>query len=180
MKRLLVMFSVGVLMVAGAQALAKQRPAELQKLDIATGHWVFHGKSTGTASGKSGSWTWDADCRWSADKLYLLCLFHNTWSGQSVKSLVVDTWNTHDQSYWHYEMFSAGASGKHPFSSRMTIKGNTWVEYGHNKDQGKKIRTRIVYVYASSTRVHVEIQVSKDGKHWKTVDSGEGVKETGQ
>ena len=179
MKHITIIFAVGLYLIPAAQAFAQPRPAELQKLDIATGHWVFHGKSMDAASGKNGSWTWDADCRWSADKLYLLCLFHNTWSGQAVKSLVVDTWNPHDRSYWHYEMFSAGASGEHPFSSRMAIKGNRWIEYGHSEEHGKKIRTRIVYVYASSARVHVEIQVSRDGKDWKTVDSGEGVKKAG-
>lgn len=179
MKRITILFAIGLFLIPAVQASAKSRPAELQKLDIATGHWVFHGKSMGAASGKTGPWTWDADCRWSADRLYLLCLFHNTWSGQPVKSLVVDTWNSHDKSYWHYEMFSAGASGEHPFSSRMAIMGNRWIEYGHSEDHGKEIDTRIVYVYASSTRVHVEIQVSRDGKSWKTVDSGEGVKKAG-
>ena len=176
MKRILMVVILAGIASLAARASADSRPSELQKLDIATGHWVFHGKSR-DGSGKSGSWTWRADCRWSADKLYLLCLFHNTWSGQAIKSLVVDTWNAHDKSYWHYEMFSAGASGEHPFSSRMTIKGNTWIEYGRSDEHGKTIRTRIVYVYASATRVHVEIQVSDDGKHWKTVDSGEGVKQ---
>ena len=178
MKRMLIVSVLGLIVAFAARASENTRPAELQKLDIATGHWVFHGKSTNSRDGKTGSWTWRADCRWSADGLYLLCLFHNSWSGQAVKSLVVDTWNAHDKSYWHYEMFSAGATGKHPFSSRMTIKGNTWIEYGHSEDHGKTIRTRIVYVYASATRVHVDIQVSDDGKHWKTVDAGEGVKQS--
>lgn len=178
MKRVMIVLAMGLFIVSAAQAATKHRPAELQKLDIATGRWVFHGKSMNTASGKKASWTWHADCRWTADGLYLLCTFHNTWSGRTVKSLVVDTWNAHDKSYWHYEMFSAGASGKHPFSSRMTIHGNTWIEYGQNKEHGKKVRMRIVYTYASATRVHVAIQESEGGKHWKTIDAGEGVKQS--
>lgn len=176
MKRALIVLAAGWFAAFGVRAAEAQRPPELQKLDIATGHWVFHGQSR-DASGKTGAWMWRADCHWSADRLYLLCLFHNTWAGESVKSLVVDTWNPHDKRYWHYEMFSAGAGGGRPFSSRMTIKGNTWIEHGESEGHGKKLQTRIVYVYASPTRVHVVIQVSRDGKHWKTVDSGEGVKQ---
>lgn len=165
---------------AGGGALAatpQQVSPQLQKLDIAAGQWVFHGKSLATPHSKAGTWTWHEDCRWSPDRLYLLCTFDNTWSGQSVKSLVVDTWNSHDKSYWHYEMFSAGASGKHPFSSRMTIHGNVWVEHGSESGTGDKTRERIVYTYASPTRVAVEIEISKDGSHWTTVDKGEGVKQ---
>lgn len=174
-----VLAAAGLFVACTASGSAKPLPPPLQKLSIAAGHWVFHGKSLDTASGKPGSWTWHADCSWTADRLYLLCLFHNTWSGRSYKSLVVDTYNTHDKRYWHYEMFSTGAGGAHPFSSRMTIKGNTWIEYGQSEDHGKTMQTRIVYVYASPKRVSVEIQSSSDGKHWKTIDRGEGMKQSG-
>ena len=167
----------GCLAVLGAQAAPAVRPPELQKLDVAVGQWIFHGKSLGDSSGKTSRWTWHADCRWSADRIYLLCLFHNTWAGRPVKSLVVDTYNSHDKSYWHYEMFAAGASGKHPFSSRMSIKGNTWIEYSQSRENGKTTHERIVYVYVSAKKVDVKIQTSRDGKHWKTVDEGEGFKQ---
>ncbi|MGA7965573.1 MAG: hypothetical protein WCB49_06765 [Gammaproteobacteria bacterium] len=166
----------GLFAAAIAQAAGTQlRSPELKKLDIAAGQWIFHGKSLDTPYSKAGAWTWRENCRWSPDRIYLVCTFDNSWSGQAVKSLVVDTYNTRDKSYWHYEMFSAGASGKHPFSSRMTIKGNTWVEFG--EDNAKKIKERIVYAYASPTRVDVKIQVSKDGAHWSTLDKGEGIKQ---
>ena len=167
------------LIAAGVAQGAGTRPLspELKKLDIATGQWVFHGKSLDTPYSKAGEWTWNETCRWSSDHIYLVCTFANMWSGQAVNSLVVDTYNTHDKTYWHYEMFSAGAGGKHPFSSRMTIKGNTWIESGEDEHKGTKIKERIVYTYASPARVAVEIQVSKDGSHWITVDKGEGVKQ---
>ena len=199
MKRLLVVLAVAVLaavvLAAGlwatgwpapgeaARAAAAARPAQLQKLDIAIGRWVFHGKTVaaaGAAPGrKAAAWTWRADCRWSTDRRYLLCAFHNVWAGKPVESLVVDTWNSRDRSYWHYEMFSAGAGGAHPFSSRMTIRGNTWIEQSASERHGQKLRTRIVYVYSSSRRVRVKIQSSRDGKPWKTLDAGIGVKIAG-
>lgn len=174
---MMVLAIAGLLAGAGAHAAGSETmPPQLQKLDVATGQWVFHGKSLATPYSKAGTWTWHEDCRWSGDRIYLLCTFANEWSGQAVKSLVVDTWNGHDKSYWHYEMFSAGASGKHPFSSRMTINGNVWTEYGSDESDGKKTRERIVYTYAPPDRVRVEIRVSADGTHWTTVDRGEGVK----
>lgn len=182
MKQVMLLPAVVGLLVAATCAQAANppaRPAELKKLDVAAGHWVFHGKSLATAYGKPGAWTWNENCRWSSDRLYLLCTFDNTWSGRQVKSLVVDTWNSRDKSYWHYEMFSAGAGGKHPFASRMTIRGNVWTEHGSERGKGGKIGERIVYTYASPTHVHVEIQISKDGAHWTTVDRGEGVRQGG-
>ncbi len=180
MKHLMLFPVVAGLLVAATCARAANstaRPAELNKLDPAAGHWVFHGKSLATAYGKPGAWTWNENCGWSSDRLYLLCTFDNTWSGRNVKSLVVDTWNTHDKSYWHYEMFSAGAGGKHPFASRMTIRGNVWTENGSDQGKKGKTRERIVYTYTSPTHVRVEFQVSKDGTHWTTVDRGDGVKQ---
>lgn len=179
MKRLLFLL-VFVAALASAPAFAAgNRPLspELQKLNISVGRWVYHGKTLKTPSGKPGTWTWNADCRWSPDMMFLECSFDNVWSGKAVKSLVVDTYNAKDRTYWHYEMFAAGSGGAHPFVSRMTIHGNTWVEYGQDLDHGRKVQERIVYRFASSSRVSVAIQTSRDGKHWTTIDQGEGVKQ---
>lgn len=150
---------------------------ELQKLDISVGRWVYHGKSMKTKSGKPGSWTWNENCQWSPDNVFLECTFTNDWSGKIVKSLVVDTYNTKDHTYWHYELFAAGAGGDHPFVSRMAIHGNTWIEYGPDTDHGKKLSERIVYRWQSTTHVSVAIQTSTDGAHWVTLDQGEGIKQ---
>jgi len=150
---------------------------ELQKLNIFVGHWEFHGKSLETPFGKAGIWSWNEDCRWSDDQVYLLCSFSNVWSGKSVNSLVVDTYNKKDRGYWHYEIFADGQTGSRPFISKMMITGNTWTEYGQDEDHGKKISERIVYRYNSPKEVDVAIQVSRDGVHWLTVDRGRGVKQ---
>jgi hypothetical protein len=165
---------------APALAAANRPPVpspELRKLNISVGRWVFHGKTMRAPGGKNGSWTWHEDCRWSANGIFLECSFANDWSGRMVQSLVVDTYNTTDHSFWHYEMFAAGASGKHPFVSRMTIHANMWVEYGHETEHGKQVGERIVYRFTSPTRVNVAIQVSRDGVHWVTVDQGVGIKQ---
>jgi|GEM_PF-776555 len=160
---------------AGAAQTQPQSP-ELRKLDVSVGRWVFHGKSLDTPFSQAGKWTWREDCRWSPNGLFLTCAFDNVWSGKAVRSLVVDTWNSRDGTYWHYEFFAAGAGGAKPFVSRMTIHGDTWVEHGTDKNHGRTVQERIVYRFASSRRVRVTIEVSRDGKHWTTTARGVGVK----
>ena len=179
MKRVISLLVFVTALVSAPALAAGNKPLSpaLQKLDISVGRWVYHGKTLKTKSGKPGSWTWNADCRWSPDQVFLECTFDNNWSGKEVKSLVVDTYNSEDHTYWHYELFATGSDGAHPFVSRMKIQGNTWTEYGQDEEHGKKVRTRIVYKYASPTRVSVAIQTSTDGGHWQTVDQGEGIKQ---
>jgi hypothetical protein len=160
-------------MMAGGQSLSP----ELQKLDVSVGRWVFHGKELKTTSGKPGSFTWNEDCRWSTNHLYLECTFSNVWSGKAIESLVVDTYNTADHSYWHYELYASGEHGDKPFVSRMEIKGNTWIEYGQEAIPGKKTGERIVYEWDPPSRVSVAIETSEDGVHWTPVDQGNGVKQ---
>lgn len=153
-------------------------PPELRKLDVSVGRWVFHGKSLKTAFSKAGTWTWHEDCRWSANRLFLECSFDNVWSGKRILSLVVDTYNVTEKTYWHYEFFAAGASGEHPFVSRMTIDGDTWTESGADEHAGKKIDEHILYHFVSPNRVEVEIEISQDGHNWVTIDQGEGIKQS--
>jgi hypothetical protein len=179
-KRILFLSMILSAVLVSAPATTANGPApyaELAKLNISVGRWVFHGKSLKTASGKAGGWTWNEDCRWSPNHLYLECTFSNDWAGKKVESLVVDTYNTKDHSYWHYELYAAGSGGRSPFVSRMTISGNTWTEYGEDSEHGNRIRERIVYRWASPTRVSVTIESSKDGVHWVILDKGEGIKQ---
>jgi len=150
---------------------------QLKALDVQTGHWVYHGTTTDSATGKTGSFTWDEHCSWSSDTLFLMCSFDNDWSGEKVQSLVVDSWNDQDKTYWHYEFFAVGGSGAKPFASRMTVAGNTWTEVGEDDDKGKKSYDRISYVYSSPTQVTVKIEISPDQKQWKTVLDGTGIKQ---
>jgi hypothetical protein len=171
---------LGVLLFA-APALAGSFPPrapELKALDVQAGHWIYHGTTTpDKAGGKAGTFTWDEHCGWSADQLFLTCSFDNDWSGRKVQSLVVDTWNARDKSYWHYEMFAVGSGGAKPFASRMRINGNTWTETGEDDAHGKKSYDRISYVYNSPTAVTVKIEVSRDKQHWKTILAGRGARQ---
>lgn len=149
---------------------------ELQKLDVSLGHWVFHGESINARSGQSTPFTWNENCQWSSNHLFLECTFSNNWNGKAIESLVVDTYNTADQSYWHYEMYATGSKGNNPFVSRMDVNGNQWIEHGADPAPGKSAE-RIIYTWESDSRVKVEIQTSKDGTTWTTVNRAEGVKQ---
>ena len=174
MKPRLILPVLATLVLVPCLARPLTRPVALRRLDVATGRWIFHGRTLKTAFSKPGTWTWQADCRWSApDRLFLECAFDNVWNGRPVRSLVVDTYNTHDHRYWHYEMFESGAGGAHPFASALTLEGPVWIESGGG---GSKIRQRIVYDYKTRSRVTVAIELSRDGTHWITVDRGIGLK----
>ncbi|MGH8279207.1 MAG: hypothetical protein ACRETQ_06545 [Gammaproteobacteria bacterium] len=127
-----------------------------------------------TPPGKAGKWTWNEDCAWSENRTFMVCSFTNDWSGRIIKSLVVDTWNEKDKSYRHYELF---VNGDPPFISRMTVNGNTRIEYAESVNHGKTFQTRITYVFDSPSRVRVKIETSRSGAGWVTVDQGEGVKQ---
>jgi len=162
---------------AGSAPRAPRAP-QLEALNVQAGHWVYHGTTApAKPGGKPGTFTWDEHCGWSADQLFLMCSFDNDWSGRKIQSLVVDTWNSRDSTYWHFEMYAAGASGAKPFASKMTIRGNTWIELGENDRQGRKSYERISYVYTSPIRVRVKIEVSPDRRHWKTTLDGTGLKQ---
>jgi len=151
---------------------------ELKALDVQSGHWVYQGTTASEKPGaKPGTFTWDEHCGWSANQLFLMCSFDNDWSGDKVQSLVVDTWNSKDKAYWHYEMFAVGVGGAKPFASKINIQGKTWTELGEDDDKGKKSYDRITYKYSSPTSVTVTIEVSKDQKTWKTILQGTGTKQ---
>ncbi|MDE3156613.1 MAG: hypothetical protein KGN76_16045 [Acidobacteriota bacterium] len=152
-------------------------PPELQQLNVALGHWVFHGTSAATPTRPAQPFTWDSHCEWSPNHFYLECQFSNTYVRGKVESLVVNTYNTTDKTFWHYEFFAVGQSGKEPFVSRMDVKDNVWTEYGREAIPGKQTGERIIYTWRPPSHVDMKIEISKDGTHWTTVNHAEGVKQ---
>ena len=182
-------FALSPMEAAAGQPLS---PA-LRKLDISLGRWVFHGRTLIKSSGKPGSsgkigssgkpghmpgtWVWRENCRWSPNHLYLECTFSNLWSGKAVESLVVNTYNRVDHSFWHYELYASGEPGRRPFIAPLRIHGNIWIESGRPAIPGKQLGERIVYWWGPPGHVKVAIENSRDGVHWKAVDRGAGVRQ---
>jgi hypothetical protein len=150
--------------------------AKLEQLAISEGSWVYHGHMFGGAGSRPTAFVWHADCRWSANRAFMMCSFSNTWAGRHINSLVVDTFNHHDNAFWHYEIFEDGDAPGKPFASKMQIDGPTRIEEWTESHHGKAIRQRIVYKFASARKVTVSFQQSQDGKVWKTTANGAGEK----
>jgi hypothetical protein len=150
--------------------------ARLEQLAISEGSWVYHGHVSGDAESPPTDFVWHADCRWSANRAFMMCSFSNIWGKQHLNSLVVDAFNSHDKAFWHYEIFEDGDAPGKPFASKMQINGPTRTEEWTESHHGKAIRQRIVYKFASDRKVTVAFQQSEDGKAWKTTASGTGEK----
>lgn len=148
----------------------------LHQLDVSAGRWVYHGHFMGHDGKRPSAWTWHEDCRWSANRVFMLCSFSNTWAGRHVDSEVVDTYDPKHQTFWHYEIFDSGDSAGKPFASKMRIDGATRTETWTETRKGKSMRQRIVYQFASADEVTVQFQQSKDGSHWETTATGTGEK----
>jgi len=148
----------------------------LGQLQISEGSWVYHGQVLGDGKSRPADFVWHADCRWSANRAFMMCSFSNTWGQQHINSLVVDTFNSHDHAFWHYEVFEDGDTPEKPFASKMQIDGPSRTEEWTEADHGKTDHQRIVYQFASDKKVSVSFQQSDDGKVWKTTATGTGEK----
>ncbi|MGH6877826.1 MAG: hypothetical protein ACREHV_10685 [Rhizomicrobium sp.] len=149
--------------------------AGLEQLAISEGNWVYHGQVFGGAGSRPTGFVWHADCRWSANRAFMMCSFSNIWGGRHINSLVVDTFNSHDHAFWHYEIFEDGDAPGKPFASKMQIDGPTRIEEWTESEHGKPIRQRIVYKFLSDRKVTVSFQQYGD-KAWKTTANGTGEK----
>ena len=150
--------------------------AGLEQLAISEGSWVYHGRVFGDAKSRPTDFVWHADCRWSANRAFMMCSFSNTWGQQHINSLVVDTFNPNDKAFWHYEIFEDGDAPDKPFASKMQIDGPTRIEQWTESHHRKTIRQRIVYKFESDRKVTVSFQQSENGKAWKTTATGTGEK----
>ena len=150
---------------------------ELQLLDRGVGKWIYHGRELQTAYSKAGKWTWEEDCGWSANRIYLVCSFDMRWPEGPDHSVSLTTYNMLDKAYWHYEIIDDNKGDK-PVVSRMSIVGDEWTEISGGAEVNGKTAPhfKVTYRYASPTRVTVKFEMSKDGTHWTTLGDGEGMR----
>jgi len=101
-----------------------------------------------------------------------------TCGAQPDHSLSISTCNKLDKSYWHYEIID-DYKGNKPVISPMTIDGDTWTHTSDSVEARNKTAShyRVVYHYASLTRVQVKFEESTNGTHWTMLGQGEGIKQ---
>ena len=58
--------------------------AGLQQLAISDGSWVYNGHVLGEAGSRPTDFVWHADCRWSANRAFMMCSFSNSWGKQHI------------------------------------------------------------------------------------------------
>ncbi|HEY1891890.1 MAG TPA: hypothetical protein VGG63_15900 [Steroidobacteraceae bacterium] len=148
--------------------------AKLRRLDVSAGRWIYHGHFLGGA--RPSPWIWHEDCHWSANRVFMLCSFSNTWAGRHVDSEVVDTYDAPGNTFWHYEIYPSGDSAGNPFAAKMQIEGATRTESWTQTRESKSVEQRIVYKFVSAAKVTVMFQRSEDGTHWTTTAVGTGEK----
>jgi hypothetical protein len=173
--------AAAIWMLAIAPAFAAETSSlspQLQPLNVGAGTWTYHGKNLQTAYTKAGNWSWNQQCGWSANHIYLVCSFTMNWPEGPDHSVSISTYNQTDKSYWHYEVLD-DYKGNKPVISRMTISGNTWIDTTENVAANGTTTPhfRVVYQYASPTRVEVKFQTSRDAIHWTTIGQGVGIKQ---
>jgi hypothetical protein len=179
MRQLMKLASIWILSMAPVFAAdAVSMPPELQTLDKAVGKWVYHGENRQTAYTKAGKWTWDVQCGWSANRIYLVCSFVMNWPEGTDHSVSISTYNRVDKAYWHYEVID-DYKGSKPVISRMTVAGDTWTDSTDDVDANSKAARhyRVVYQYPSPGRVAVKFEISNDGVQWTTLGQGKGIKQ---
>jgi hypothetical protein len=166
-------FASGLLLAACISSVALAGP---EQLAVSEGSWIYHGHVLGDAKSPPTDFVWHADCRWSANRVFMNCSFANIWGGKHINSLVVDTFNAHDNAFWHYEIFEDSDAPEKPFASKMQIDGPVRSEEWTETDRGKTMHQRIVYTFVSDKKVTVSFQQSEDGNAWKTTAEGRGDK----
>lgn len=175
--RLVRILSVFLFCCAASAAFGQSAPASGDKrseLDVSAGRWVYHGHFLHAKDQRSAAWTWHEDCHWSANHVFMLCSFSNTWGGKHVNSVVVDTYDHQTDVFWHYEVFDSGDSAGKPFAAKMRIDGDTRVESWTRNHKGKSVHQRIVYKFVSGNKVTVSFQQSANGESWETTATGTG------
>jgi hypothetical protein len=163
-------------MTSAAVAASAPTGTGLTELGVSAGRWVYHGHFLAGKAARPSSWTWHEDCRWSANRAFMLCSFSNDWAGRHVNSVVVDTYDRKTHTFWHYEIFDSGRSVGKPFAARMQINGATRIESWTDTHHGKSVHHRIVYRFTSVNKVTVRFESSKNGTHWRTTANGRGEK----
>jgi hypothetical protein len=168
---------LSVLLAPIAYANSPRRGRELSELSVSEGHWVYHGRFIPGVSSQRGKWVWNENCHWAENSEFMLCSFSNDWNGKHVSSIVVDTYNAEERSFWHFEVFNTGPSAQKPFAAKMIIRGNRRIEsWVVNSKDGNSKRERIVYVFSGTNRVKVLFQTLGANNAWLTTARGFGKK----
>lgn len=166
---------VAGLVVASATGIAQSpavlKESGLKKLSAFLGTWKAENDPDSTGkSATSAVYT----CQWSANGNYLIADQKVTNNGATTNNLSIYNYNPEKDDY---TLTLVGIPGMQPFTIPVTYKGDELYYLGSYTDNsGKKILTRTVNSFLSSTSYTFKVQSSEDGEHWTTSMSGKSTK----
>jgi hypothetical protein len=154
-----------------AQSPVVLKDSGLRKLGVFAGTW--RGENDPDSTGKSPVVA-ISTCQWSPNGKYLVCDQRVTNQGATTNNLSI---YSRDPDKDGYTLTLVGIPGMQPFSIPITYKGDEFYYLGsYTDDKGKKVYTRTVNTFLSTTSYTFKVQSSEDGEHWTTSIQGKSTK----
>jgi hypothetical protein len=130
----------------------------MKKLSVFLGTWKGENKPGSSNNTKSIT-----SCSWSLNGRYLICDQLIDQAGVRSNNLSIYSYDSlHDS----YLLSLVGIPNTEPFSIPMTAHGDTLIYTGSYTDNGKKIFTRTLNIFGSSSFYLFISQYSTDGDSW--------------
>lgn len=168
------LFLFAVLAIWGsamAQSPVVLKDTGLKKLAVLVGTWKA--ENDPDSAGRSPV-SAVSTCQWSANGRYLICDQMVTNQGTTINNLSIYSRNSDKD---EYTLTEVGVPGMEPFSIPITYKGDELYYLGsYTDDSGKKVYTRTVNTFLSSSDYTFKVQSSGDGDHWTTSFQGKSHK----
>jgi hypothetical protein len=140
----------------------------VKKLSVFLGTWKGENKP-----GSEQVTTSVTSCGWSLNGRYLVCdQLVDQPAGKSNNLSIYNYDSLHDS----YLLSIVGLPNTDPFSIPVTARGDTLIYSGAYTDQGKKIFTRTLNIFKSSSFYIFITQYSSDSTSWITTHEGSASK----
>jgi len=153
MKRLAILVSAGVFIVAVAVAVLAQQPSgppkpgpEHQKLAYFVGKWTSEGEAKPSEFGPGGKFSAVDRCDWFDGHFAVICHSEGKFGEDTFKGLSVMSYDTAEKTYMYFETNSAGEN----VFSRGSVAGDTWTWNNTSMMNGKPVRARFTLKQASA------------------------------
>jgi hypothetical protein len=146
--------------IAGASPVSAP-PADLE---IWVGRWTFSGQIYKTPYSDASPDTGTADCRWTANKGYVVCEYFS--NNPPHDDLSVLSYMPATKTYTHVNIHQDRPSS----SETMTHDGNTWITSRATSYQGKPLLIRTTFAFLTAEKQTTTVQASSDnGQTWATM-----------
>jgi hypothetical protein len=170
-KQFVLLAALAVSASGSAQSPAVLKENGIKRLAVFIGTW--QAENDPDSSGKSATSALYT-CQWSTNGNYLIADQKVTNMGTTTNNLSIYSYNPDKDGY---TLSLVGIPGMEPFSIPVTYKGDELYYLGSYSDNsGKKIYTRTVNAFLSSTDYTFKVQSSEDGVHWVTSMQGKAHK----